>query len=386
MPTLDKKQENDSSNQATKLQNALFEKRVSIAEAIDAAPEGRHQRERESLEDALRALTARVDGVERDKLDAFCDQQRGRLEQVQRAELELGKLAVESAGSLESLSQAVDAIGGLHDNEHARLAEERSALEAAAAVDDPVQRTDVINAALANMAEDSRLDTAFRERPGMPWTAAEIDARLSAGAIGEVTATREEGDMKRAPSSNDEADNDARHKRGNFGERTAAEALAAMGYSILDYKPDIGGTTRPGIDIVAMKRDEQNRDMLYLIDNKALSRDGNVNSVSALTSSLEDTKEREGNLTRVRRALEEMADEATRSAQQVEIARRALAAMDDGRIALAVTNANLARDERILEDVSDRLKKQHDVEFIDVMRGKAQAADKAVAKTEEEGT
>jgi hypothetical protein len=385
MPTLDKKQENDSSNQATKLDKALFEKRLSIADAINAAPEGRHQRERESLDEALRGLTARLDDADHQKVEAFCEQQRDRLDQIQRAELELGQLALDSAGSLESLSQAVDSIGDLHDAEHARLAEERSALEGAVTVDDPIQRTDLINAVLADMGEDARLDAALRERSGMPWTAAEMDDRLSAGAIGTQTATNKEGDMERAPNSTDEADNDARHKRGNFGERTATDALAAMGFSILDFKPDIDGTTKPGIDIVAMKRDEQDRDVLYLIDNKALSRDGNVNSVSALTSSLEDSKDREGNLTRVRRALDEMTDEATRSAQQVEMARRALAALDEGRVALAVTNANVARDERILADVSERLKKEHDIEFIDVMRGQTEA-DETAAKTKKEET
>jgi hypothetical protein len=384
MPTLDKKQDSDMSKQAgAKLEKALFEKRDSIAGALEAAPEGRHQLEHKALEELRQQLTGQLDAADREKVDALFEQQHARLDQVQRAELELGQHALESTGSLESLSRAVDAIGELHNAAHQQLAEQQSALATALADDDQTQRTDLINAVLADLADQAKLDASFTERAGMPWTAAEMDARLAAGAIGEQTATSKTGDMEAAPSTSDELDADTRHKRGNFGERTATDALAELGFSILDYKPDIDGTTKPGIDIVAMKQDEQNRDVLYLIDNKALTRDGNVNSVSALTTSLDDRADREGNLTRVRKALEQMTDEATRSAEQIDVARRALAALDEGRVALAVTNANLAKNDRILEDVSERLKKQHGIEFIDVMRDKAAVLDEA-AKTEEE--
>jgi hypothetical protein len=79
-------------------------------------------------------------------------------------------------------------------------------------------------------------------------------------------------------------DGPQRLARGNLGERLASDALAADGYDILAYKPDIIGTNQGGIDIVAMRGDD-----LYLVDNKALTRSGNVSSVSALTDNFART-------------------------------------------------------------------------------------------------
>ena len=67
--------------------------------------------------------------------------------------------------------------------------------------------------------------------------------------------------------------------RGNLGERAATEALARDGHQILHYKPEITGTNQGGIDMVTMRNG-----IVYLVDNKALSKGGNVSSVSALTT------------------------------------------------------------------------------------------------------
>jgi len=77
-----------------------------------------------------------------------------------------------------------------------------------------------------------------------------------------------------------------RLRRGNLGEKLAAEALAADRYKILYYKPNIEGTNQGGIDIVAMKGG-----VVYFFDNKALTRAGNISSVSALTTNLAQNKD-----------------------------------------------------------------------------------------------
>ena len=63
--------------------------------------------------------------------------------------------------------------------------------------------------------------------------------------------------------------------RGNIREKLATDALAHDGSEIIDYKPEITGTNQGGIDIVALKGND-----IYLIDNTALTRSGNVNPVS----------------------------------------------------------------------------------------------------------
>lgn len=367
MPTIDHRQENDQSERSTaSLDRALAQKREEIAGAIADAPRGRHLDERDSLQAAQERLAGRADEADRGKVDAFFQQQRSQLDEIQRAELDLGGRAVASSGSIDHLSSVVDTIGDLHRSEHERLAEQRAALEQVlsvedaaergAQVDDLLRRQDQGGAALRDALDTARLDAAFAEGPGGSWGAAEVEQRIAAGAVDEL------GRMEPAARSADEADNDNRHRRGNFGERAATEALAAEGYSILDYKPDIGGTTKGGIDMVAMKDDT-----VYLLDNKALSRAGDVNSVSALTANFADREAKEGNLSAAKRALEAMADDTRRSADELDLINRAIAALEEGRYVRAVTNANVARDDRILEGVTERLAEQQ-IQFIDVMR------------------
>jgi Holliday junction resolvase-like predicted endonuclease len=153
--------------------------------------------------------------------------------------------------------------------------------------------------------------------------------------------------------------------RGNFGEKAAAEALAHNGFDIIDYKPNIAGTNQGGIDIVAMRGDT-----VYMIDNKALTRGGNVSSVSALTTNYPQ------NLAAVRAELVQRIA-AGGPPEQIRVLERALEAMDSGRVVRAVTNANLAKDDTVLGGVTDTLRGQG-IDFIDVMRpppGAATAAE-----------
>jgi hypothetical protein len=334
----------------------------------------------------------------------------------------------EQLEQLEFLKRAVEEIGDFHDAEHERLARERSELEAALAVtdadrrgeliDELRQRQDEAGKRLDETTERLRLDSAFAEGPGKTWTAEEQEMRLEAGksdqlrrdpgafvreqgwklpsrvlddalekavsdaaerrALSDLAAEikdkaeRMEGPQRRpelryeeaeragirpAPRSRDEADVDNRHARGNLGERSAAEWLAAAGYEVLSYKPDIKDTTKSGIDLLAMKGNTA-----YLVDNKALSRAGNVRDVSALTTNFDR------NLSEAKDALRKMAADADRPTKEVALVQKALYALEQRRYVRAVTNANVARDQKLLTDVSERLKTQHKIEFIDVMR------------------
>lgn len=335
MPAVDHQRDGDESNRASAdLDKALEHKREDIAAALNDAPQGRHRQELDALADVQQQLANRCAEPDRTKVDAFFEEQRTELEQVQRAELELGSKALASATSGADLAQAIEVIGEMHRVEHERLAAERSALEQA-------------------------LAAGFAEQPGNLWTAAEVEERLAAGKVDELG--KMDAARQAAPRSADEATNPNSHQRGNFGERAATEALAAQGFQILDYKPDLKGTTKPGIDMVAMKDDQ-----VYLIDNKALSRSGDVYAVSALTTNLADRADREGNLSKTVQALEDMAQDTRRSTEELDVINRALTALEAGRYVLAVTNANVAADDRILRDASDRLKEQG-IEFIRVM-------------------
>jgi Holliday junction resolvase-like predicted endonuclease len=119
--------------------------------------------------------------------------------------------------------------------------------------------------------------------------------------------------------------------QGNLGERLATEALAADGHQILFYKPDILGTNQGGIDMVTRQDG-----MLYLIDNKALSRDVNVSSASALTTNFEQ------NVAALRDDFAAYAADATRPPAEVQLFQQAVADIDSGNYVRAVTNANIS--------------------------------------------
>jgi hypothetical protein len=376
MSSIQRKNERDATNrQAAELATALGQKRTALSQAAKEAPQGRHAAERAGVENARDQMTGMSNPADRDKVDAFFRRQLEQLEATQRTELDLVNAALSTAQptadrspeaqreALAQLSRTVDEIASIHQAQQDQLAAEQSELQNALTVKDDRQRSELIDD-LRQRQEDA---AAFAERPGAVWSAAEEEQRKQAGA---TAAT----DMKQAPRSADEARIDNRHARGNLGERAATEWLAANDYQILNYKPDIKGTTRPGIDMVAMKDDK-----VYLLDNKALSRSGDVRDVSALTRNLADTDNREGNLARAKRELEKMAGDTKRPAEERALIGRALDALQQDRDVLAVTNANVARDDRRLEGVSQELQKQG-IEFIDVMRTAKELAAKKQAE------
>jgi Holliday junction resolvase-like predicted endonuclease len=144
-------------------------------------------------------------------------------------------------------------------------------------------------------------------------------------------------------------------KLGNLGERLAADTLAGDGHTILYFKPDILGTNQGGIDIVTIKDG-----IVHLVDNKALSRTGNVNSVSALTTNLEQ------NVTAVLSYLGRSLAEAT-SGEQREVLQSAIAAIQAGQVRTVVTNANFAKNGVSVTGVSESLRVKG-MKFIDLLR------------------
>lgn len=146
--------------------------------------------------------------------------------------------------------------------------------------------------------------------------------------------------------------------RGNFGERAATEALAADGHTILSYKPAIAGTNQGGIDMVTLLNG-----VVHFIDNKALTRSGNVSSVSALTTNF--AKNRAAVVQEFTQYLNDLA----RPAAERAMFQRAVDNINNGKFVRAVTNANLAPDTAILSDISDKLKKLGLV-FMDVMHSR----------------
>lgn len=143
--------------------------------------------------------------------------------------------------------------------------------------------------------------------------------------------------------------------RGNLGERLATEALAADGHKVLNYKPDIRGTNQGGIDTLTFKDG-----FVYFVDNKALTRAGNVSSVSALTTNF--AKNKAAVLAELKTALK-----AAPTKEQKDLLQSAITAIESKSYKRVVTNANLTRDDAILTGVTESLRKQG-IEFIDVFK------------------
>jgi len=142
--------------------------------------------------------------------------------------------------------------------------------------------------------------------------------------------------------------------RGNIGEKLAADVLATRGHKILSFKPSILGTNQGGIDIVTIENG-----IVYLIDNKALTRAGNIASVSALTTNFNQ------NLAAVRRELQTALAIPGLSADEATTLQQAITAIDNGNYVKAVTNANISRDTQILSGVTTNLQGQG-ISFINV--------------------
>lgn len=147
----------------------------------------------------------------------------------------------------------------------------------------------------------------------------------------------------------------SRLTRGLLGEKLATDALAADGHKIISYKPNLSGTNQPGFDILTLKDG-----YLQAVDNKALTRAGNVSSVSSLTRNF-DT-----NLTSARQEIATALEGATHPEQR-RVLTEAIEAIDAGRVRKVVTNANWTPDDKILTGVTDNLARQG-VEFIDVFK------------------
>jgi hypothetical protein len=142
--------------------------------------------------------------------------------------------------------------------------------------------------------------------------------------------------------------------RGNIGEKLAADVLATRGHRILSFKPSILGTNQGGIDIVTIENG-----VVYLIDNKALTKAGNIGSVSALTTNFNQ------NLASVRRDLQTALAVPGISADEAATLQQAVTAIDNGNYVRAVTNANISRDTQVLTGVTDNLAGQG-IQFINV--------------------
>ncbi|WP_219909859.1 RHS repeat-associated core domain-containing protein [Trinickia symbiotica] len=145
--------------------------------------------------------------------------------------------------------------------------------------------------------------------------------------------------------------------RGNFGERMAADSLAADGHRIVSYKPSVSGTNQAGIDIVTVKDG-----VAYFVDNKALTRSGNVSSVSALTTNFATNK------AAVVQSLQQQLANTAIGPGERKVLTDALAAIQSGNFKRVVTNANfVTRSTQILSGVTEALQKQG-IEFMDLMR------------------
>jgi hypothetical protein len=100
---------------------------------------------------------------------------------------------------------------------------------------------------------------------------------------------------------------------------------------------------------------------VFFVDNKALTRAGNVSSVSALTTNFE--KNKAAVLRELKAALA-----GAGSAEERTVLRQAVGAIEQGRYVRVVTNANVAPEGKTLSGLSSRLGSQG-IEFIDVMGG-----------------
>jgi Holliday junction resolvase-like predicted endonuclease len=189
--------------------------------------------------------------------------------------------------------------------------------------------------------------------------ASKVDSKAAKSAEKSALEASEKADAKALDETFKGGKGEAAHettnqlKRGNLGEKLATESLAADGHTILNYKPGIAGTNQGGIDMVTMKGD-----FVYFVDNKALTRGGNVSSVSALTTNF--SKNKATALSELKAALSKAPTESERRVLQ-----HAVDAIEAGRFKKVVTNANLTKDSAILSGVTKNLQSQG-IEFINV--------------------
>jgi len=180
----------------------------------------------------------------------------------------------------------------------------------------------------------------------------DLDESLSKTFDESFKATEDSADKAAAPHL----------ARGNFGEKIAADTLVSEGHCIVSYKPSISGTNQGGIDIVTIKDG-----VVYFVDNKALTRSGNVSSVTALTTNF--AKNKEAVLNEVRALLK-----TNISQDEKQILEQTIKSIESGNYKRVVTNANLVPDTKLvgnkliepfLTGISSKLQSQG-IEFKDV--------------------
>ena len=145
--------------------------------------------------------------------------------------------------------------------------------------------------------------------------------------------------------------------RGNLGERLATDVLAQRGHKIIDFKPSILGTNQGGIDMVTFRDG-----VVYLVDNKALSRTGNISSVTALTTNFAQ------NLRAVRQSIGRQLSSHGTVGEQRHVLQQVADALDRGSYVRAVTNANVVSDAKGFTSGITQTLYDQGIRFIDVVR------------------
>src|SRR6187551_2162973 len=98
MPTTQKKHEQDEGAKATlDVGKQLAQRREALAAAISAAPNGRHQEEKDALDEAHKRVAAAAAEADQKAVNAFFAGQKARLEKVQQLELQISKQALGDA-------------------------------------------------------------------------------------------------------------------------------------------------------------------------------------------------------------------------------------------------------------------------------------------------
>jgi len=147
----------------------------------------------------------------------------------------------------------------------------------------------------------------------------------------------------------------------NAGERLCADVLASDGHRILTYKPDIHATNQGGIDLVTIVYDKVlQRDVVWLVDNKALTTGTNVKDVTALIENFNVNKA--NTIADMQQAL---GNQAMGKEERV-LMDKAVHLLQNNEYKKVVTNMNfMASDRQVAQGVTERLKK-NGVEFVDL--------------------
>ena len=276
--------------------------------------------------------------------------------------LEILHGALDAAGMIPALGAIPDAINaGIYAIEGDWTQAGLSAVAAIPAFGDSVKGASLINKAgkeavqvSGEVAQRKGKDTIAK---GLSEARATSKAKQAAKAEAEAAAKRADdralNETFKGGKGEGAYETTTRLKRGNLGEKLATDALAANGHKVLSYKPSILGTNQGGIDMVTMKGD-----IVYFVDNKALSRGGNISSVSALTTNW--AKNKAAALGDLRAALAKATTKGER-----EVLESAIRSIENGNFKRVATNANLTKNDAILSGVTQKLK-DAGIGFIDV--------------------